>query len=140
MAEGRSPGMRPLTPVLLGGFFVFATIMCLVAGLSLLTPSGPLDWIWRVKPAEHRQLLQFGPIVGIGFLGLALVMAGASIGSFTRRRWGWRLALAIFALNATGDAARIPSGAVWEGLLGVAVTGAILWWLTRARVRADFDR
>jgi hypothetical protein len=139
MTQGdASPGKRPVTPVLLGGFFVFATTMCLIAGLSLLTPSGPLDWIWRVKPAEHRELLQFGPIVGIGFLGLALVMAAASIGSFTRRRWGWRLALLVFVANAAGDAARMPFGAVWQGLLGVAVTGAIVWRLTR--VRADFDR
>lgn len=114
--------------------------MCALAGTSLLTPGGPLDWIWWIKPGEHRQLLELGPAVGAGFLGLALVMAMASFGSFARRRWAWALALAIFAVNAFGDAARIPFGALAEGLVGLAATGAILWWLTRPSVRALFDR
>jgi hypothetical protein len=114
--------------------------MCLLAGASLLTPGGPLDWILCVKPGEHRQLLEMGPAVGLGFLGLALVMALASLGSFTRRRWAWPLALAIFAMNALGDAARIPFGAFAEGLIGILVTAAILWWLARRPVRALFDR
>ena len=113
--------------------------MCALAGASLLSPSGPLDWIWRWKPAEHEQLLRLGPAAGAAFLGLALVMALASIGAFARRRWAWPLALAIFAANAIGDAARIPSDAVAEGLIGVALTAAILWWLTRPAVRALFD-
>lgn len=114
--------------------------MCALAGASLLTPGGPLDWIWRAKPGEHRQLLEMGPAVGAGFLGLALIMALASMGSFARRQWAWKLALAIFAVNALADAARIPFGAAAEGLIGIAATAAILWWLTRQRVRALFDR
>src|SRR6185369_8958132 len=118
-----------------GSFFAFATAMCALAGASLLTPGGPLDWIWRLKPSEHRQLLEMGPGVGFGFVGLAAVMALASLGSFGRRRWAWPLALAIFAMNALGDAARIPFGAL-EGLAGIVVTAAILWWLARRPVRA----
>jgi len=113
--------------------------MCALAGASLLSPGGPLDWIWRVKPAEHEQLLLWGPAAGAFFLGLALIMALASFGAFARRRWAWPLALAIFAANAIGDAARIPSGAVVEGLIGVAVTAAILWWLARPTVRTLFN-
>jgi hypothetical protein len=125
---------------LLGAFFAFSTAMCALAGTSLLTPGGPLDWIWRMKPTEHRELLEMGPAIGAGFLGLALVMALASFGSFTRRRWAWPLAVAIFAVNAVGDAARIPFGAPAEGLVGVAVTVAILWAMTRPAERASFDR
>jgi hypothetical protein len=113
--------------------------MCALAGASLLTPNGALDWIWRIKPDEHRQLLAMGPAVGAGFLVLALIMALASAGSFARRRWAWALALAIFTVNALGDAARIPSGALAEGLVGIAATAAILWWLARRPVRALFD-
>jgi hypothetical protein len=112
--------------------------MCVLAGAALLTPAGPLDWIWRIKPDAHRQLLALGPRAGGGFLGLALVMAAASCGAFARRRWAWWLALFIFAVNALGDAARIPSGGLWEGLIGIAVTLVILWWLTRRPVRSLF--
>lgn len=123
----------------LGAFFAFATTMCALAGVSLLTPGAALDWIWLLKPAEHQALAALGPWIGWGFLALAVAMAAASWGTFGRRRWGLWLAIVIFAVNAAGDAARIPSGAVWEGAIGVAVTAAILWGLTRARVRATFE-
>ena len=71
---------------------------------------------------------------------MALLMALASFGMFVRRRWGWRLAIFIFAVSAMADAARIALGAVWEGVIGVAVAGVILWWLTRGRVRRMFRR
>ena len=125
---------------MLGLFFAFATAMCTLAGLSLLTPSGPLDAIWRWKPDEHARLLALGPAVGAGFLLLALAMAAACYGAFARKRWGLRLAMAIFAVNALADAARMPFGGMWEGLIGLVVTAAILWWLSRARVRRSFDR
>lgn len=114
--------------------------MCALAGASLLTPGGPLDWIWGFKPDEHRRLLELGPALGAGFVALALVMALASCGAFGRRRWGWALALAIFAVNAAGDAARLAFGAVAEGLIGLAATAAILWWLSRAPIRMLFRR
>jgi hypothetical protein len=138
-AKGRS-GKQPLTPMLVGAFFAIATVICSAAGTSLLVPGGQLDWMWRIKPVEHEQLLRLGPIVGFGFLGLAAMMALASLGSFMRRRWGWGLAVFIFVANGLGDAARIFSGAPAEGMLGVVVTAAIVWWLTRADVRALFDR
>ena len=96
-------------------------------------------WLHRVR----RPLLLLGALqmlVGVGFLALAAVMAAASFGTFARRRWGLKLAMVIFAVNALADGARIPFGAVWEGLIGVALTGIVLWWLTRPRVRRAFDR
>ncbi len=131
---------RAWTPLLLGGFFAFATLMCALAGVSLLLPGGALDWIWLIKPEEHNLLMALGPWMGGGFLALAVAMAAASFGTFRRRRWGRWLAMAIFAVNAAADAARISSGAALEGAIGVAVTAFILWWLTRAPVRRLFDR
>ena len=128
------------TPALLGIFFAFATSMCAFAGATLLLPGGPLDALWAVKAEEHRRLLGLGPWVGIGFLALGLVMALASYGAFKRRRWARPLAIGIFAVNAIGDALRIPAGAVAEGLVGIAVTGALIWWLSRPDVRRAFDR
>lgn len=129
---------RAWTPLLLGAFFAFAALMCTLAGLSLLMPGGMLDSIWLWKPEEHGLLIALGPWAGRGFLALAVAMAAASAGTFRRRRWGLWLAMTIFAANALGDAARIPAGAVWEGVIGIAVTGFILWWLSRASVRRQF--
>ena len=137
-AEGSS-GKRALTPVFTGVFFALATVICAAAGLSLMEPGSLLDWMWRIKPAEHEQLFRLGPIIVVGFLGLAVLMAFASLGCFMRRRWGWILAIAIFLVNGLGDAARILWGAPVEGILGVVVVAVIIWWLTRTRVHALFD-
>jgi hypothetical protein len=136
----RGEGKPALTPVLLASFFAFATAMCALAGLSLLTPGGALQWVWRFKPDEYRQLHAFGAAAGAGFLALGVVMAVAAVGCFGRLAWGRRLAFAIIAVNAAGDSARAFSGAPGEGAVGVVVAGAILWWLTRAPVRAAFHR
>ena len=128
------------TPTVLALFFAFATLMCAFAAATLLFPGTPLDGLWRVKPDEHRQLLALGPAVGAGFAVLAVAMMAAGIGAWRRRRWGWALAVAIFAVNGLGDASRIVSGAVVEGAIGVAAAAAVLWWLTRPQVRRMFER
>jgi hypothetical protein len=129
---------RPVTPYALAGFFALSTLLILAAGTSLLTPGGALDWIWTIKPAEHARLLAMGPVVGAGFLVLSLAMAAAAYGTFSRRRWGYRLAVAIFLVNGLGDAARGLSGGPAEGVIGVMVTAIILWWLSRSKVRRLF--
>lgn len=139
MSEAAS-ARSPVTPVATAGFFALASLITLAAGASLLAPGAGLDWMWRIKPAEHAQLLAMGPLAGLGFLGFSAVAAATSVGLIRRRRWAWRLAIAIFVLNGVSDAARIPFGAVAEGLLGVVITSLIVWWLTRPRVRALFTR
>ncbi len=133
------PQRRAITPSATGLFFSFAAILTAVAGVSLLTPGGPLDVMWTIKPHEHETLLGMGPAVGFGFCGLSALMAAAGIGCFARFRWGWRLALAIFVVNGLADAARIPFGGLLEGAFGLAVAALIAWWLTRPRVRELFQ-
>ena len=122
---------RPLTPILLTAFFLFGTVMTALAGASLLTPGGALDWIWLKKPEEHRLLMALGPLAGAGFMALSGLMAATAIGAWKRRRWGWWLAVIIFAVNGLSDLARAASGAYWEGLFGAAIAALILWWLFR---------
>jgi len=112
--------------------------MTSLAGLSLLAPRSALASMWSIKPDEFRQLLAFGPLAGAGFLALAPVFAAASWGCFRRRRWGWTLAATLIAINAATDLGRaVRSGAI-EGGVGVVIAGGLLWWLSRARVRASF--
>jgi hypothetical protein len=129
---------KPVTPVALGVFFVFATLMTAAVTVTLQWPGGPLDAMWRVKPAAYSDLLLLRPASTIGFAALCATMAAAAFGAATRKRWGWWLALSIFALNGLGDALNAMGGALAEGAFGVAVTLLILWWLTRRRVRTLF--
>jgi len=109
-----------------------------LAGLSILAPESGLAAIWALKAAEYRQLLAIGPVAGIGFLLLAPLFAAASWGCFRRRRWGWGLAVAVIAINALADLARAVAAGAVEGWIGAAIAGALLWWLTRPRVRCLF--
>jgi len=138
MASVQAANRAPVTPWVLGGFFIFATAMALLAAVTLLAPGTLLDRAWAVKPQEYAQLRAMGPWVGCSFAGLAILAIWTARGLFLCRRWGWWMAVVGLTVNGLSDAARIPFGAVLEGLIGVAVTGAIVWWLTRPRVRALF--
>ena len=65
-------------------------------------------------------------------------MVSASVGCFRRRIWGWWLAIAIFTINGLSDAGQILIGHFLEGGIGVAVAGAILFYLSRPKVRGTF--
>jgi hypothetical protein len=66
-------------------------------------------------------------------------MAATVWGCLYRKLWGWRMAIAIFAANGLGDTTTIITGRIWEGLIGVTVTVAIVFWLTRPQVKAAFQ-
>ena len=133
------PRRHSITPAVLGAFYRLASVICAAAGISLLLPRGVLDWMWTIKPAAYQQLLAMAPWTGIGFCLLATLMALTSVGCFRRKRCGWMLAVAIFAINGLADGARLLAGEVLEGLAGVIAVGAILYALSRQNVRAAFE-
>lgn len=124
---------------LLAVFFLVATAILLIAGFALLLPGTHADTIWRLRPSVQAQFQPFRAIAGAGFLALAIPMFFASLGLFRRRVWGWWLAVAIFAVNGTGDAIQIAMGRIGEGAIGVCVAGALIFYLTRPGTRAAFS-
>ena len=97
-----------------------------------------METVWLAYPARRAVLMPYRPWLGPGFLGLAMVMAAASVGSFRQRRWGWRVAVTIFAVNGLSDAVQMILGHLVEGGIGVLVAGAVLFYLMRASVRAEY--
>lgn len=130
--------MRPITPIALAAFFTLATVLTALVSITMATPGGPLDVVWAIKPYEHAHLLRLRPFSTAGFIVICAAMAAAAFGTAMRKRWGLSLATAILLINALGDAARAISGAWLSGLIGLSVAGALVWWLTRPRVRAVF--
>jgi hypothetical protein len=129
---------RAVTPIVLTVFFAIATVILVVVGLALLAPGTPFEAIWRLYPARRAMLTPYRLLMGPGFLALSLVMASAAVGCLRRRRWGWRLALAIFAINGLGDLFQLVTGHLVEGGVGTAVAGAVLIHLSRPAVRGAF--
>lgn len=119
-------------------FFAVAACILLVVGAALLWPGSTLEVIWKLYPARRSLLIPYRAWLGPVFLILAIAMLCTSIGCFRRRNWGWWLAVAIFLINGLGDAGQFLIGHFFEGGIGVAVAGVILFYLSRPQVRETF--
>ncbi len=124
--------------LLIAIFFALATAILLGVGTALVTSGSAFDEIWRLYPARRALLMPHRAWLGPGFLLLGIVMAMASIGCFRHRRWGWRLAVGIFLVNGLSDAGQLFLGHYLEGGIGVIVAAAILFYLSRRKVRGVF--
>jgi hypothetical protein len=129
---------RPVTPLVLGVFFALSTCILLAGCVAILWPGTPFDAIWRFNENKRALLMLYRGLSGPGFFVLAMLMAAASAGCFARAKWGWWLAVGIFAANGLGDLVQLAAGHLWEGGIGVTVAAAILYYLWRPKVRAMF--
>ena len=127
---------RGMTPM--GIFLLFAAVMACLAGTTLVWPGSPLDRMWVLNPRIYKVLAPLGRAVGFLFLVLSAALAASAAGWFRRRLWGWRLAVGIMLVHVSGDMANLLLGRVMEGALGVTIAGALLFYLSRANVRAAF--
>ena len=94
--------------------------------------------MWVVNETGYRQLVPFRGLVGIGFLALGVVIGLAGIGLLNRRKWGWWLAVFVFAANGIGDVVRFLMGDILGGIIGLVVACLILLYLTRPKVKQFF--
>lgn len=138
MTGTRIPAHRPFAVVLIGWFLVISTGILFTASFTLFRPGTVVDLIWRVKEAEHAQLMDHRIVICAGFLALGLLMAATAYGWSRSRKWAWWLAIGIFIANGVGDATRLLQGQWPEGLMGVCITVLLVVYLTRAKVRGLF--
>src|SRR5713226_4635648 len=124
--------------IAVGVFLFFGAIMACLAGTTLICRGTLLDHLWTLNAPAYRQLAPLGKAVGVPFLVLSAALAAAGLGWFGRRLWGWRLAVAIIATQVLGDLVSIFMGQFVRGAVGVAIAGALLFYLLRADVRAAF--
>jgi hypothetical protein len=112
--------------------------MASLAGATLVWRGTALDRMWTLNPRAFRELAPYGKIVGIPFLLLGVTLAVAGVGWFKCRLWGWRLAVVVITTQVLGDLANVFKGHVVEGGIGVAIAGALLFYLLSANVKAVF--
>lgn len=122
-----------------GVFLFFGAAMASIAGTTLTWPGSFLDRLWVLNPSAHKQLATFAKPAGILFLLLAAVLAMAGTGWFKQRLWGWRLAVAVIATQLLGDLINFFRGDYWRGGVGFSIASALLFYLLRPAVRAEFN-
>jgi hypothetical protein len=124
--------------IAVGIFLFFGATMALLAGTTLVWRGTILDRVWVVNAPAHAQLARFGKTIGIPFLLLAAILVIAGVGWFRRRLWGWRLAVAIIAIQVLGDVVNAFAGDAVRGGVGFLIAGALLFYLLRQEVRSAF--
>jgi len=109
-------------------------MMAGLAATTLLWRGTVLDRVWTLNPTAYRQLSPFDSKVAILFLLLSAALVVSGIGWFRRRRWGWRLAVAIIAIQILGDIINLFRGDWLRGGIGVAIAWALLMYLLSSQI------
>src|SRR5271155_2727747 len=128
-SSARPPARSPRGMTATGVFLLFGALMASLAGATLVWRGTALDRMWTLNPRAFRELAPYGKIVGIPFLLLGVTLAVAGVGWFKCRLWGWRLAVVVITTQVLGDLANVFKGHVVEGGIGVAIAGALLFYL-----------
>jgi len=131
-----SPGPRGL--VAFGIFLLWGAAMASLAGATLVCQGTALDRIWTLNPRAYSQLAPLRAKAGIPMLVVACALATAGFGWLKHRRWAWWLALVILTTQILGDFLNLLLGKLLEGVIGVVAAGALLFYISRAQVRARF--
>lgn len=63
----------------------------------------------------------------------------ATVGLWTRARWGHRLAVALLAVNLLGDIANVILRGDLRTLVGIPIASGLIAYLLSSGVRAEFD-
>lgn len=131
--NGRTPGFTAI-----GIFLFFGASMASLAAITLLWRGTALERLWELNPAAYKQLAPLGISVGIPFLLLSVALTVAGIGWFSRRLWGWRLAVIIIGIQVLADIVNCLRGDLLRGGVGAIIAGALLLFLFQPRTRATF--
>jgi hypothetical protein len=123
---------------LLIAFFLFGTCMTGLTAFTLTWPGTPLDLIWRMNPQGHAGLSALGWPAAAGMAAFCVLMGSTALGLTGRRRWAWRSAAAILALNAASDLVVAALHRDPQTLIGPPIAGLIIWWMSRPPIREQF--
>lgn len=110
-----------------------------VTAIALLTPGGPFEDIWRLKPEARGDFASMGLLAAPTMVAVAGACGLAARGLWIRARWGHRLALSVLAVNLIGDAANAIVRGDPRTLIGLPIGGAMIAYLLSAGVRRQFN-
>ena len=129
---------RPAGVTALACLFALGTLASGLSVISLLTPGGVLEPIWRLNPHARESFARMGAWAPL-LLGMVCITCVASAyGFFAGKRWGYQLGVAGLLLNLVGDVLNAALGIERRALVGVPIVALILWYLFSRQVRNYF--
>lgn len=132
---------RPKGVIILAIIVFIAAILALIVSISTILPGTPLDIIWTLKnsfPTGFRSTVA-GMIFGLFILILGLIMIYSGYGLLKGKKWAWWTVLIIFLANGIGDAISVAYGGGINGISGILIASAFLFYLTRPNVKKFFQ-
>jgi hypothetical protein len=129
---------RPAGVTAISLFFALGTIPSSFSALALAFPGHWAEAVWRLKPEAQTDFARLGWWAVPLMLVVALACAGAATGLWSRRRLGYRLALALLSVNLMGDLLNAILRGDWRTLIGLPIGGAVIAYLLSRRIRVWF--
>src|SRR5215831_7777459 len=126
---------RPGGVTLLACLFLLGVMASGLSMISLITPGGILEPIWRLNPHAHQGFLSMGPYAVILLAVVCVLCAVSAYGFFTGRRWGYYLGVIGLVINMIGDLINALVGVEPRAIVGVPIVALLLWYLSSRRVR-----
>jgi hypothetical protein len=133
-ATTRPPGL-----VLLTLFFGFGTTMSALTALALSFPGTWSEQLWRLNPAARTGFEALGNWAVPLMLLVAAACAGAAVGLWWGKLWGYRLALTVLSVNLMGDIFNALVRGDRRTLIGLPIGGAMIGYLLSRRIRERFN-
>ena len=129
---------RPAGVTALACLFAFGALASGLSVISLLTPGGALEPMWRLNPRARESFSRMGPWAFL-ILGLVcLACSACAYGFFAGKRWGYRLGVAGLLINLVGDVVNAALGIEPRAVFGIPVVALIVWYLFSRQVRGFF--
>jgi hypothetical protein len=129
---------RPAGVTALACLFALGTLASGLSAISLLTPGGALEPMWKLNPHARQSFAGIGgwapPVLGV----VCLACAASAYGFVAGRRWGYWLGVVGLLVNLTGDIVNAALGVEPRAIIGVPIVALILWYLVSRRVRGYF--
>jgi hypothetical protein len=118
--------------------FGLGTLASGLSMISLLTPGGALEPMWRLNPHARESFARMGFWAPMLLGVVCLACSASAYGFFTGKRWGYLLGVVGLLLNLMGDVINAALGIEPRALVGVPVVALILWYLVSRQVRDFF--
>lgn len=130
--------VRPRGVTALSIFFFSATLITIVAALSLLFPNGFLEPIWKLNPRGRADLGAIGLWAVLLFLIVSAACGFSALGLWRGRWWGYCTAIIILLVNLVGDLVNVISGTEPRAAIGIPIVVLIIAYLWRPKIRQFF--